>query len=214
MSNTTSHSAASAAFLPSSINQATGSKSLATSTVSKVSSPTITSPATPILPLSKNLAVGMYDSTILDVADALQKGECVGVDMTHELVDANGNHFVVRFRYYENEVPQLLAAFGDYELDGALNEVAIGLEEEVDIAPKGRGNYLHIADRRLKAMSTTSTTTAQSVISPPTTPPTASAPPKRGLLGSKRPISRKATRNLLTDDDAEFDDFLDEDDEE
>lgn len=198
-------------------NQASVSKSFATSKVSKASSPTITSPVTPILPLPKNLAVGMYDSTILDVADAFQKGECVGVDMTHELVDANGNHFVVRFRYYENEMPQLLDKFGEYGLDGALNKVAVGVQEEVDVAPKVYGNYMHIANRHLKSMSTTSSTTAQPVASTPATPSTTSAPPpppKRGILGSNRPTPRPNTKqNLLADDeDDEFDDFLEEDD--
>lgn len=164
-----------------------------------------------LIPFLNAFPAGSYESTVLTVDDALQNGLCVGVDMVHDLTDANGVHYQVRFRYYQGEVEALLDRMGDYGLNGALNEVAIGLEEEVDIAPKGRGNYLHIADRRLKS------STARTTASPPATPSTTSAPPsppKRGLLGSKRPTVSKPPRNLLAeDDDDDFEDLDFEDDD-
>lgn len=177
---------------------------LTSTVVAPVASPV--SSGAVILPRIGVLPAGIYTSEILSIAEAVQNGVAVGVDFVHHLTDAAGKQYDVKFRVYAPwELDRLVEIFASYDLNGLLDQVSVGLQEEVEIAPKANSAYMGIVGRRLMTPPT-----GQPALSPPATPSTPSAPPppsKRGVLGGKRPASSKPPRNLLEEDDD--DDFVD-----
>ena len=165
-----------------------------------------------MLPRIGALPAGAYHSEILSIVDAVQSDAPVGVDFVHQLTDAGGASYTVKFRVYApHELQNLLAVFAGYGLSGSLDQVCLGLQEEVEIAPKAGSSYLHIVRRHLSLLTnpqplTSDTTEASS----PTTKPR-----KRGICVGKHPASSRPSPQALLgeNDDDEFDDFLDEDDE-
>ena len=195
------------------------------STMIAASTPAPSGTSNVLLPTIGTFPAGRYDSKITGIHDAVQNGVVVGVDVIHQLTNSNGQVIHTSFRYYvPRELDALIKIFASYGLSGALNEVAIGLEEVVDISPKDRSSYLHVAARQLKTpvSSSTSPGVAPSQTStPPASGLPTSAQPKRrgGLLGSKRPSAPPAPPTptqieLLDDENDDFEDFLtDEDDD-
>ena len=182
------------------------------------------------LPTIGNLPIGHYESEIVDVADAVQNGQVVGLDCFHQLTDSSGSTYHMRFRYYApHEVDALVKAVASYGLSGSLGNLLQGLQESVDVAPKAPpSNYMYIAHRTLQATTQTTAaslpTTTQTTTATPATGSFATASPptpckgvglsSRRKLGSKQPAMSRQRAALLSEDDAdEFDDFLDEDEE-
>lgn len=160
--------------------------------------PSVT-PSAPITPFASALPAGMYESVLLRVFDAMQNGVCVGVDCIHELTASDGKHYTVRFRVYApHEFDALLSQFASYGIKGNLDKATIGLQEEVEIAPKGTGVYVGIVQRTLKELPGTSTAAKSSKLS--------------RLKASPAPSSGRKT--LLDDEDDDFEDMLEDGDDE
>lgn len=175
------------------------------------------------LPKIGSLPAGCYESVIADVTEAMQSDQVVGIDCFHELTDASGHAYRVRFRFYEHEVNGLCDTLASYGLTGSLGSVLKGLREIVDVKPKpGNSMYMHIAGRSLNvgktpvAMSTVSSGQADT----PKESSIAKTKKKGGLAVRQQRHSRpqSATRqalDLLADEEEyeELDDFLEEDDD-
>ena len=175
------------------------------------------------LPKIGSLPIGSYDSIIADVSEAVQNGQVVGIDCFHELTDASGNVYRVRFRFYEHEVNDLCNTLASYGLSGSLGSLLKGLHEIVDVKPKpGNSMYMHIAGRSLNvgktpvAMSTVSSGQADT----PKESSIAKTKKKGGLVErlQRRPRPQSVTRQALDlladeDEDDDFDDFLEDDDD-
>jgi hypothetical protein len=181
--------------------------------------------ATPTFDLPKIgiLPVGHYDSVIVDVAEAIQNGQVVGVDCFHQLTGSSGITYRVRFRHYApKEVEELVEAVASYGLEGSLGSLLQGLKESVDVAPKGQtSNYMHIAHRTSQLADQTTaptspiTTTgdAPTIASPPT-PCKGGGLSSRRKFGSKQPtMSRQQAILLSEDDEDDDDDWLNEDED-
>ena len=165
-----------------------------------------------IFPTVNNLASGNYTSEILDVKDIVEpSGNLSAIDFYHRLTDSSGDVIYVRFRYYYKELPGLAASLQQYPQVQTWQD-AVGLKEDITVAPKSIGNYMRIAAR-------TACLVSASAASPAVTP--ASAPPaKHGGFSSRlsskhsnKPVQTPRQALISEDDDAEFDDFLDESDE-
>ena len=153
----------------------------------------------PITPFASALPAGMYESVLLRVFDAMQNGVCVGVDCIHELTASDGKHYTVRFRVYApHEFDALLSQFASYGINGNLDKATIGLQEEVEIAPKGTGVYVGIVQRTLKELPGTSTATKSSKLS----------------RSKASPAPSSGRKTLLDDEDDDFEDILKDDDDE
>ena len=183
-----------------------------------------------LLPKVTNLPAGHYDSLIIDVAEACQNGQVVGLDCFHQLTDAVGTTYHVRFRHYApHEVDALVATMCSYGLTGSLGILLQGLQESVDVAPKGGSSaYLSIAHRALQATTQTATASSSVTTQPTTATPatgssTTACPPtpckggglsSRRKFGSKQPtMSRQKATLLSEDDEDDDDDWLNEDED-
>lgn len=183
-----------------------------------------------LLPTANNLPTGHYESKIVEVNDAVQNGQVVGVDCFHDLTDSYGTNYRVRFRYYApREVADLAQKIGSYGLSGSLGSLLQGLQESVDVAPKGGSSgYLSISHRTLQATTQTiavssSTTTSPITATPVTGSSTTASPPtpckggglsSRRKFGSKQPtMSRQQAILLSEDDEDDDDDWLNEDED-
>jgi hypothetical protein len=203
---------------------------LATSvTASSVTSAQQTAPPVFKTPTTGNLPAGHYDSLITDVADAVQNGQIVGVDCYHELIDSDGTNYRIRFRYYApREVADLAQKIGSYGLSGSLGSLLQGLQELVDVAPKGGSSgYLSISHRTLQSTTQTTAASLSTTMQPTTATPatgssaTANALPRKtgGLssrvkLGSQhKPSMSQRTLLISEEDDDDEDDLLDEDED-
>ena len=166
-----------------------------------------------MLPRIGALPAGAYHSEILSIVDAVQNDAPVGVDFVHQLTDASGASYTVKFRVYApHDLQNLVSIFASYGLSGTLDQVCLGLQEEVEIAPRAGGAYMHIVKRCL-ALSTnpqppTSDTTEASSLTTKSR--------KRGICAGNRPASSRPSSQALLweDEDDEFDDFLEDDDDE
>lgn len=169
-----------------------------------------------MLPKIGSLPAGCYDSVLVDVTEAVQNGQCVGLDCYHDLVDSKGNQFHVRFRYYApREVYDLVATLDSYGLTGTLAVALLNLHEDVEIAPKqGISDYLAIVGRSIKAATAS---TASHSVQQASTSSCVGSPAKKGISLSKMPKkhlggSHLSSRRseLLEDDDDDFDADLDD----
>ena len=175
---------------------------------------TVAASATYVFPTVQNLASGKYYSEILDVQEVIDANEAlVALDFYHQLTDSNGNVKRVRFRYYEKELPGLAQQLCQYPQVKTWQN-AVGLKEDITVAPKSSGNYMRIATRSAVMLTTSSTSTSP-------TSATSSSPKRGGLtsrLGrrhSSQPV-QTVKQSLLSEDEGDdfddFDDFLTEDD--
>lgn len=179
-----------------------------------------------ILPKIGSLPAGCYESVIADVTEAMQSDQVVGIDCFHELTDASGHAYRVRFRFYEHEVNGLCDTLASYGLAGSLGSVLKGLSEIIDVKPKpGNSMYMHIAGRSLKVMKTpvaVSTVSSGQADAPKESSAMATTKIKKkgGLVErlQRHPRPQSVTRQALDlladeDEDDEFDDFLEDDDD-
>ncbi len=164
-----------------------------------------------IFPTVQKLNAGKYVSEILDVQDVVDSnGKLLALDFYHKLADSNDNVIHVRFRFYAKELPSLVSSLKQYPQVKTWKNV-VGLQEEVTVAPKPAGSYMHIAARKASISNVAQPASGASS--------TSSQPPKRvGIApsaGSKRGNMPSPTPkpSLLSEDD-EFDDWEDDSDEE
>ena len=164
-----------------------------------------------IRPLTQNLTSGIYISEIEDVKAVTDiNGDLDAIDFYHKLVDSSGNVVYIRFRYYNKELPALANSLKQYPKVKIWKDL-IGLQENVTIAPKPTGSYMHIAARRTCSVNITSASSNASV--------TNAQPSKRGGLSSRlgnrcNKSVKTASKTLIFEDtedvDDDFDDFLDD----
>ena len=164
-----------------------------------------------IFPTVQNLAAGTYISEILDIKEVIRPdGTLDAIDFYHQLTDSNGDITHFRFRYYDKELPALANSLKQYPQAKTWKD-ALGLQEEVTVAPKTTGSYMYIAARKACSVNVTSTSSNASATNTP--------PSKRGglssRLGSRGGKSQQTPRQALIyadeeDNDDEFDDFLDD----
>ncbi len=188
--------------------------SAATSFSATLISSSVSAPySSAILPRIGALSAGVYHSEILSIADAVQNDAPVGVDFVHRLTDAGGASYMVKFRVYApHDLQNLVSIFASYGLSGTLDQVCLGLQEEVEIAPKAGSVYMHIKKRRLAPSTNPQPPTSNTTeVSSPSR-----KPPKRGIRVGNRPASSRPSPQVLLEEDGrdDFDDFLDEEDEE
>ena len=150
-------------------------------------------------------------SEIKDVKEVMDaNGNFEALDFYHQLTDSSGHITYVRFRYYEKELPALANSLRQYPQAKTWKNV-VGLQEEVNVAPKPAGNYMHIAARKASISNV-----SQNVSS---TSSTSSHTPKRAGIstqfGGKRAnkLSSAPKPSLFLEDD-EFDDWEDDSDDE
>ncbi len=150
-----------------------------------------------VFPTIQNISAGVYASEILDVKELLNPdGSLQAFDFYHRLTDSNGETVHVRFRYYNSEIPELAQELKKYPSVKTCSDT-IGLSEEVTVAPKKTGNYLRIQSRVATSSKASSSATLGSASK---------------KLSSKSTLS-PPRRTLLSDNDDEYDDFLDDIDE-
>ena len=150
-----------------------------------------------VFPTSQNISAGVYASEILDVKEVINPdGSLQGFDFYHRLTDSNGKILHVRFRYYDSELHALAQELTKYPSVQTWCDT-VGLPEVVTVAPKKAGNYLRIQSRVANPSKASSSTTLGSV-SKKLSSKSTSSPPRR---------------TLLSDNDDEYDDFLDDIDE-
>ena len=164
-----------------------------------------------VRPLVHNLNSGTYLSEIKDIKEVVDSnGNFEAFDFYHCLIDSDGNVTYVRFRYYEKELPALSSSFKQYPNVKTWQNL-VGLKEEVTIAPKPTGSYMHIAARRTCLVNITSASS--------NAPVTNAQPSKRGGLSSRlgnrcNKSVKTASKTLIFEDtediDDDFDDFLDD----
>lgn len=170
-------------------------------------------PSKYVSPTVQNLTAGTYISEILDVKEIVNSdGSLEAIDFYHCLTDSAGNVKMIRFRYYEKELPALAKMLLLYPQVTTWRST-IGLHESIDVKHKATGQYMYIVCRQL---STSSASTPSS-----STPSNSMPAKKTGIFGSKRPakgISSLAGKKqtLLSDEDDddgddEWGDILDED---
>ena len=151
-----------------------------------------------IFPTANNLAAGTYISEILDVKEVLNADETLNaLDFYHELSDVNGDIIHVRFRYYLKELPTLAQELSKYPSITTWQS-SVALQEEVEIAHKKTGSYMHIAARKACSVSKISSCSA---VAPS---------PKRGGLSSR--LSKSGNKPMQTSRQALISDVDDEDD--
>lgn len=151
-----------------------------------------------IYPTVNNLNAGAYVSDILDVQEVLKEDSTLdALDFYHCLTDGNGNIVHVRFRYYLKELPTLANSLKQYQQVKTWKDV-VGLQEEVTIAPKPAGNYMHIVARKACSVSKISSCSA---VAPS---------PKRGGLSSR--LIKSGNKPMQTSRQALISDINDEDD--
>ena len=169
-----------------------------------------------IMPFADLLPVGSYQSEIVAVAEAMQNGECVGIDCTHLLTNSAGKQYLVKFRLFAPyDIKEVAKTLKSYGLSGDMESALVGLKESLEIAPRpNSAKYVFISDRN---MQTAQSDESLSQEKPPRK--------KGGLMTSRRasPYSSYSSptrsKNALhaedeedDDNDDDNDDFLDEED--
>lgn len=169
-----------------------------------IPTPEMQAAAQAILPYINNLPAGKYTSEIVDVAEAVQKGDVVGIDCTHKLTNADGNIWLVKFRFFDPiDTENLIQVLASYGLSGNIGSALMGLRETVDIAPRPNSvRYMYIAER--KQFSESESSFSSSVSS------TSTLSPKRGGLSSR--LSRRSNKPTQTARQTLISDIDDEDD--
>ena len=146
------------------------------------------------------MKAGNYTSKITDVREVLDtNGNLEALDFYHELTDGNGNVQNVRFRYYDKELPSLAKELSQYPQVKTWQD-AIGLEEQITVAPKPTGKYMRIADR--SALEESESTSGASK--------TQTSATKKGGLTSRlggRSQTPSAQRQALLSEDDDDDNF-------
>lgn len=165
-----------------------------------------------IMPFADLLPVGSYQSEIVAVTDAVQNGECVGIDCTHLLTNGAGKQYLVKFRLFApHDIKELAKTLKSYGFSGDMKSALVGLKELLEIAPRpNSAKYVYISCRS-KAEQSTNESSSQD------------KPPRKkgGLITSRRASphssysSTAKSKNMLyeeDEEDEEDDDYLDEED--
>jgi hypothetical protein len=150
-------------------------------------------------------------SEVVDIQEVIDANSNLeALDFYHKLTDSSGNVTHVRFRYYDKELPALANSLKQYPQAKTWKDV-VGLQEDVTVAPKPSGSYMHITARTASSSNVSQISSGASS--------TNSHPPKRGGLSSrlsnrgKKPVQTVRQALISEDEGDEVDDFFDEADE-